>query len=284
MYNAIKKTKEKELKSVDDKLYNILRKNPTELDSYFKDFLFSKAKRLRPLFALLICDLVEIDADEKIIDLAAGTEILHAASLIHDDILDEAKTRRDKECIHKINGNKIAVLAGDYLLSCALELFSKTNESVLKIAANFSLKMSKGEITSLLTRFKLPDIKTYLNYSRQKTSAPFLLLLFGIFKIKNVKADKNLIRFASNFALCFQIKDDLNNFLLKDSCKISSDKKIGVYTLPYILKDNQNSCDIINKTVDFLNGLIDETKEFLSSYENKKKEKLFCLLDLFRGD
>lgn len=277
MYDTIKQSKINEIFLVEEKIKSALILKPTVLGNYFSNFLFNGAKRLRPLFIFLVCDLFGYKINEEVINLAVGVELLHSASLIHDDILDNGKLRRGNVAIHLEKGVKTGVLAGDYLLSLSMNFFSKINNpEIFEIMGNASYAMTKSELEALNLRFQKPNIETYIKISKEKTSSLFIAAIKALGKIQKTKIDENIIKFTENFSLCFQIKDDINNFSGKDKNKISSDVKEGVYTLPFILENNT-----IDEADVFLDNLIYETKNLLKDYKNK--DKLTELLDLFKG-
>ena len=277
-YNLLLKKKNAEISELNKRLLSELSKNQTELNPFFENFLFNSPKRLRPLFIFLVCDYLKIEINDEILNLALAIELLHSASLIHDDILDDGTMRRNLKCIHIEKGYKMAVLAGDYLLSLAMDIISKlNNKRVLEIMADATKTMTKSEINALDSRYNLPDINSYIKLSKEKTASLFTASVRAIGEIKNIKIDDNLIDFTENFALCFQIKDDINNFKNEDKNKISSDKKAGIYTLPLIL----NSCGIIDEAIEFLNDLIKKTKTFIN---NEQPNDLIILTDLLIKD
>ena len=278
-YNDLVNHNEKRLRELEIRLKDTLDSNQTELNSYFEKFLFNNAKRLRPLFIFSVCDFLNLDIDEKIISFACAIELLHSASLIHDDILDDGKKRRGLVCLNFEKGDKTAVLAGDYLLSTVMQLvYEIGNIEIVNIMAKISYEMTKSEISALKNRFNNKNLNDYLIYSKEKTSPLFKGAVIGVGEIKNVKIDKSLIDFAENFALCFQIKDDINNFKNKDKNKISSDKNNGICTLPEIL----NSCGIIESADLFLDNLINKTKNIIKSKD--KDQKLTAYLNIFNED
>lgn len=278
-YLEIKNFKNKELSLIDEKIKEILFSMPTELNSYFNKFLFENSKRLRPLFIFFVCDLLDLKIDEDILNLSASIELLHSASLIHDDILDDATIRRNQKCLHIEKENKMAVLAGDYLLSLSMKFLSKINSNILDLMSELSYIMTKSEMSALSKRYEAKNLEDYILNSKEKTASLFLYSLKAIEKIKNIKIKKEIFEFSENFALCFQIKDDLNNCLNKDDNKMSSDKKAGIYTLPSILGDDFE-CGIIKKSDKFLSDLILKTEKLLDGYNSK--ENLINLLNLFK--
>ncbi len=284
IYKEIKIRNEKNIRIAENKIFEIIKLQKTPLESYFEEFLFNGAKRLRPLFIFLISKLLDFEINEDVYNLAAGVELMHSASLIHDDILDDAEKRRGKPCIHKVKDNKTAVLAGDYLLSCSMNLISEIKSpAVFKIMADISYKMSESEITSLLKRGKKISKEDYLQSIKNKTSSLFTGAISALYKIQNKIEDEKVLKFTENFSLIFQLRDDINNFLNLDENKISSDLNCGISTLPYIIgAENNDGYDIMFEVKKFMDLYIKNSINFLNLYENEAKEDLVLLLNLFK--
>ena len=122
-----------------------------ELISYIANYLLSSGgKGLRPMLSIASSMIFEKDTDKKIIFLAAAVELIHAATLLHDDVVDKSQTRRGKKSANNLWGNQATILVGDYLFSNAFELMVKTDSlNVLAILSNASCKIAKGEILQL---------------------------------------------------------------------------------------------------------------------------------------
>ena len=116
IYNLVKKDIEK----VERELTEEINLSPFT-DNILKNFLTRKAKRIRPLLSFLYLRALNKNIDEKQYSFQTVIEIIHNASLIHDDVIDESETRRGEKTLNTTFGNKIAILAGDYLLSTALK-------------------------------------------------------------------------------------------------------------------------------------------------------------------
>lgn len=278
-YGFLKNQKQKELLSVDEMLASVAEDEPN-LKEYFSRFLFLAPKRIRPLVILLLADLLKIPTDLKLFRLCAGVELLHSASLIHDDILDDAEIRRNEPCIHLKIGNKKAVLAGDYLISCAIDTISQLNNiEVLKIFSKCALMMTKTEINSLFSRFKTLSLDEYLNNAKNKTSALFVAAVKSMFLINGLEVDSDICLFVEKFSLGFQIKDDINNFTNNDKTKLASDIKEGIYTLPFILLNEKgSSCDIIQESYNFLDNILNQSLNHLSNTPDSKEKELVVKL------
>lgn len=283
IFETLKNAQYQHIKTVEDKIQNALKIKESLFYDYFETFLFDGAKRLRPLFIFLVSNFEKFKIDEDIYNLAASVELLHSASLIHDDILDDAKIRRNHPVIHIEKSTKEAVLAGDYLLSLSMDFISKIkNNNVFSILANASYKMVESEIYSLSKRFQKINEEEYLKILENKTSSLFLASIEALYEIKNKQINPDILNFTKEFSIIFQLKDDINNFLNCDEKKSSNDFTSGIATLPSILgAKNNKDYAIISEVENFLNKKIEITENILKNYKNN--ENLILLLNLFRG-
>ena len=203
--------------------------------------LFAGGKRLRPLLTVCAAKLCGYEGDE-IYDLSAVPEYLHAASLLHDDVVDAGEMRRGKTPAYKIWGNNAAVLVGDFLYARAIELATRFED--VRIASSISKTvalMSEGEIIQLL-HAKVPsfDEKTYLDIIYRKTAA----LISTSCRIGALMAKGNIdqVESLSNYGLylgqAFQMIDDVLDYTA-DSNEfgkvIGTDLAEGKLTLPIVI-------------------------------------------------
>ena len=283
IFNTLKNAQYQHIKTVEEKIQNAIKIKKSLFYDYFETFLFDGAKRLRPLFIFLVSNLEEFKIDEDVYNLAASVELLHSASLIHDDILDDAEIRRNHPVIHIEKSTKEAVLAGDYLLSLSMDFISKIkNNNVFSILANASYKMVESEIYSLSKRFQKIEKDEYFEILKNKTSSLFIASIEALYEIKNKPKNPDILNFTKEFSIIFQLKDDINNFLNSDEKKLSNDSSCGITTLPYILEaKNNKDYAIIGEVKNFLNNKIELTEKILKNYKNN--ENLILLLNLFRG-
>lgn len=283
IFETLKNAQYQHIKTVEDKIQNALKIKESLFYDYFETFLFDGAKRLRPLFIFLVSNFEKFKIEEDIYNLAASVELLHSASLIHDDILDDAKIRRNHPVIHIEKSTKEAVLAGDYLLSLSMDFISKIkNNNVFSILANASYKMVESEIYSLSKRFQKINEEEYFKILENKTSSLFLASIEALYEIKNKQINPDILNFTKEFSIIFQLKDDINNFLNCDEKKSSNDFTSGIATLPSILgAKNNKDYAIISEVENFLNKKIEITENILKNYKNN--ENLILLLNLFRG-
>ena len=238
-------------------------------------------KRMRPMLILLMakCNGGITDVTQH---AAVGLELLHTASLVHDDVVDESEERRGQASVNEVYGNKVAVLVGDYILSTALLHISYThNEVIVRYLAELGRTLSNGEILQLQNvHSKDFSEEAYYQVIRQKTAALFeacagMGALSGGAKEEEVEYAK---QFGSNLGVIFQIRDDIFDYY--DQSEIGkptgNDMAEGKLTLPalyalnsthdkemteiaYKVKDGTVSKDEIARLVNFtkVNGGID---------------------------
>ena len=227
-----------DLDNFEIELKKIINNSQNFLMQDLENFLFKNPKRLRPIFVFLFSKILEIDS-ENVLKIALATEIIHNASLLHDDVIDEEEYRRNTETFYKKFGSKIAILEGDFLLSLALEILSKTNNQITLIFAKRIKDTILGEIEQNINTNKIIDEEIYYRKTFNKTGSLFLAGLEALFALKEIdnKIKESLINFIKQYALAFQIKNDIDNFLSN-----KSDIKNGNYTLPvlYLCKANAN--------------------------------------------
>ena len=200
----------------------------------------NRGKRIRPILTLLCAKLCD-NPSKYSYKAAAMMELLHVATLIHDDIVDDAKMRRGKPSIKQVWKNKISVLMGDFILSKALiNMVNLKNFDALDLISQTAEKLSAGEIMQIeksLTR-NMPK-EVYYDMINQKTASLIAASCeLGAITTTNDKSDrKSTFEYGNNLGMAFQIKDDLFDFLGsenetgKDS---GGDVKKNMITLPLI--------------------------------------------------
>ena len=205
-------------------------------------------KRMRPLLILLIAKNYG-GVNDVTLRSAVGLELLHTASLVHDDVVDESKERRGQPSVNAVYNNKVAVLVGDYVLSTALLNISYTNNSdILRSIAELGRNLSNGEILQLSniqnTEFS-EDI--YYDVIKMKTAALFESCCeVGTLSVNaNEKQIELAKEFGRNLGIIFQIRDDIFDYY--DSKEIGkptgNDMAEGKLTLPvlYALNSTHDS-------------------------------------------
>ena len=205
-----------------------------------RHILFSGGKRLRPLLMVLSARICGYTGNY---DKTFSTifEYLHAATLLHDDLVDQATLRRGNPVAHSIWGNASAVLVGDFLLARSLSIAAKTElPDVIRIVAKITENMSQGEIHQLMRKGSL-DLteKEYMEVIQRKTAVLFQgtcrvsALISGASKEK----ENALSDYGFNLGIAFQMVDDLLDYTLDPNTlgkEVGTDLKEGKLTLPVI--------------------------------------------------
>jgi octaprenyl-diphosphate synthase len=235
--------------SVDDKLILVEEKikskltSDVELVQKMTDYhLDTGGKRLRALLTLGSAKLCGYSKGTRDINLAACVELIHSATLMHDDVIDNGLIRRGKKTLNKIWDNHSSVLVGDYLLSRCFEMMVEDgNLEVLKLLSSTSSKIAQGEILQLQNKGEVDMLEeTYLKIISAKTAELFAAATKVGAILSNMKTkEKEALEFyGKNLGLTFQIADDTldyNSELKLFGKKIGQDFYEGKITLPIIL-------------------------------------------------
>jgi len=207
--------------------------------------LKSKGKQLRPMFVMFSAAL-NGEINDKTYRAAALIELLHTATLVHDDVVDDSDKRRGLFSVNALWKNKAAVLVGDYLLSKGMLLsLEKDDFDMLKIASDAIRKMSEGELLQMEKSRSLNiNEDTYFEIIRNKTASLFAACCACGTASVNVPDDKvkNMWTFGEKIGVAFQIKDDLFDYLESESGKPKGlDIKEKKMTLPLIFLISKSS-------------------------------------------
>lgn len=281
-YQAVLDVVKADIERVNKNLEIETELNPA-LAKEIEEFLQAPSKRIRSLFSILYMRASKMYLLPVHYELFAAVELIHNASLIHDDVIDESKLRRNKKTLNDTFDNRLAVISGDYLLGTALKKLVKiASLQVIDIFADTLKTMCKGEVCQYFNRFKKTDIETYIEKSTQKTASLFVSTLHAAIVLADGGFDEKSREFAETFGLAFQIRDDLLNVINKDKSKSASDVDEGIYTAPLILSDNLS--DGIEKTRDLLNNYVNCAKHCISDLEDSiYKAALNELLELLKN-
>ncbi len=311
----IKQPVSKEMALFESKFKNSLKTSVPLLDKIMHYIIKRKGKQMRPLFVFLTAKLFN-NVNESTYTAASLIELLHTATLVHDDIIDEANFRRGVFSINALWKNKISVLVGDFLLSRGLLLaVEKAKIQLLKIMSTAVKEMSEGELLQIEKTRRL-DIteEVYFEIIKKKTAA--LISACCEAGAASTNAHKNDIlkmrTFGEKAGIAFQIKDDLfdytQNPLIGKPTGIdirekkmtlpliytlnNSDKKTKAFIINTIKNDSKNSRkveQIINivkekKGLEYaknkMNLFVNETLEILKEFENNEsKSSLINLVE-----
>ena len=240
-------------KSVDEKLVLVEEKIKTKLNSdvglvqkMTNYHIQTGGKRLRALLTLGSAKLCGYLKGGRDINLAACVELIHTATLMHDDVIDVSSVRRGKKTINSIWGNQSSILVGDYLLSRCFEMMVEDgNLEVLKLLSSTSSKIAQGEILQLQHKGDIDMLEeTYLKIISTKTAVLFSASTkVGAILANKKNNEKDALEFyGKNLGLTFQIADDIldyNSELKLFGKKIGNDFYEGKITLPVILLSQQ---------------------------------------------
>jgi|SRR6478672_10226890 len=235
---SVRKVIGKELDIFEEKFSEAVKSNTGLLDRIMKYIIKRKGKQMRPMFVLLSAKL-NGGINESTYRAAALVELLHTATLVHDDVVDESFERRGFFSLNAVWKNKIAVLVGDYLLSKGL-LLSTSNRDFehLHILSDAVRQMSEGELLQMEKSRKLNlDENIYFEIIKFKTASLLAsACAIGAFSATGDKERTEQMRaFGENVGMAFQIKDDLFDYGQADIGKpTGNDIKEKKLTLPLI--------------------------------------------------
>lgn len=235
----IKRPINEEMKLFEQKFYESMQSKVPLLDKVTRFIVTTKGKQMRPMFVFLCAKLVG-EVNEKTYRGASMIELIHTATLVHDDVVDESFKRRNFFSINALWKNKIAVLVGDYLLSKSVLLSTDHKDyDLLGVISRTIREMSEGELLQLEKARKLDITEdVYYEIIRQKT-ATLIAACCEIGVLSN-NADENLAKkmmdFGTYTGMAFQIKDDLFDYLTSNVIgkPVGIDIKEQKMTLPLI--------------------------------------------------
>ena len=238
-------------------LNGLIRKtldSPNELmNKVIASYLEKEGKQVRPILVMLCARLLG-DVTDKTLKGAAAVELLHNASLIHDDVVDDTEKRRGAPTLNAIWDNHLAVLIGDFFLSNALLLAAATDDiRIVNSISELGRLLSIGELDEIYTaRFNNLDEEAYFQIIFRKTASLFVACAeVGVFLAGIGKDDPRaaaLVEYSRLLGLCFQIKDDIFDYYADTEIgkPTGNDLREGKITLPllHVLRDQSlPGCD-----------------------------------------
>lgn len=254
LFNVIKD----DLKIVEKELNKIVDIKEPLLAEASAHLLNAGGKRLRPAFALVAGKTYRYNPD-KLIPLATALELIHMASLVHDDVIDDSYTRRGIPTVKANWGDQISIYTGTYLFAQSLILIARCNDPVIsRILADISVKMCEGEIQQIVSSFDPNQtVKDYFFRIKRKTA----LLISASCELGAVACGapdyhvKALSRYGYYLGMAFQIGDDILDFTSNETIlgkPVANDLKQGIVTLPVIFAlaespDRKRLAEIISK-------------------------------------
>lgn len=278
-----------------DLMYNSIRSEYPRLQKMIEHMYKADGKKIRPILLLLTAKALG-EINEMTYHAAVTIELLHTATLIHDDVVDDANMRRGQPSLNSIFDNKKTVLCGDFFLSSALTQSVLTQDlEIVSIIANLGKKLAEGELQQLFIADEvIIDEEEYFNVIRKKTAS----LLSACMKIGalTVEADRDIVNKFSELGeligMCVQLRDDIFDYYDANIGKpTGNDIREGKITLPLIyafehtsVNDNEkakiiiHTKDFTNENIAYLinfakeNGGIDYTYSVLEKTTEKAKQ------------
>lgn len=217
-----------------------LSSNSPLLNKIVGKYLETKGKQIRPIIVVLSAKFFGAEVSDGVLCGAASVELLHNASLIHDDVIDETKQRRGHDTINNTWDNHIAVLVGDFFVSNALACAIRTNDfRVISTISELGKELSTGEIDQIdVAKHHSIDEQTYFSIINKKTASLFQSCVkVGGYSVGASDIDiANLSKFVELLGLSFQIKDDIFDYFKDDAIgkPTGNDLREGKVTLPLI--------------------------------------------------
>jgi len=229
-----------------------------------------KGKMMRPILVMLIARLFGT-INSKSLHAAVALELLHTASLVHDDVVDESSERRGLPSVNAIYNNKVSILSGDYLLATALLQAACTdNVEIIKVISCLGKSLSEGELLQLssVTDSAISET-TYFNIIEKKTAA--LFAASATVAALSVGVGEKELQVATKYGeivgSCFQIRDDIFDYYDKDQIgkPTGNDMREGKLTLPaiYAINKCEGNPDIL--------ALVEKVKQEKASNEEIQK-------------
>lgn len=278
-FEEIKSSFEEQLKQVDNHIKIKLSSHVDLVGEMATHLMKTGGKRLRPLLTVCSSEMFGYKGNRHI-NLAACVELIHNATLLHDDVIDNSNSRRGFQTTNAIWGNKSSILAGDYLLSRCFEMMvNDGSEEVLKILSSVSSEIAQGEIMQLQFEKQVDMVeKNYLDIISAKTASLFgaSMRVGGCINNRSKKEKEALESYGRNLGICFQITDDILDYFSREKIfgkKIGNDFKEGKITLPIILlfqKSNSTEREMLNKFFaqnERSNQDFDQTLNLIKKYE-----------------
>jgi len=268
-YFQLKDSVENKLLLVEEKIKLKLSSDVELVQKMTSYHLDTGGKRLRALLTLGSAKMCGYSKGTRDVNLAACVELIHSATLMHDDVIDNGSLRRGKKTLNKIWDNHSSVLVGDYLLSRCFEMIVEDgNLEVLKLLSSTSSKIAQGELLQLQHQSEIDMLEeTYLKIISAKTAELFAAStkVGAILSNMKDKEKKALEFYGRNLGLTFQIADDTldyNSELKLFGKKIGKDFYEGKVTLPIILlfqkannQEKEKLKDIFSKNIRSENDL-----------------------------
>lgn len=282
----------KEIEEIKENIRKNAKCKDKVIENSITELLESGGKMLRPGFTVLASKFGEYD-EERTRSLASVVEMFHMATLVHDDVIDDAELRRGRETVQSKYGKNYAVYIGDYLFCLCFKALAMTKNLNRDVTVDTKVmsRICLGEVEQLNSRYKKDiTIREYLKRVSGKTAELFSLSLYigAVESNLDKKTSRLFWEIGHNIGMAFQIIDDildLDGEWQKTGKVIGNDLREGIYTLPVLLalKENRNEIEMLlreeytEKELEFVIEYLKEKGYMKKAFEiaNKYSEKAF---------
>ncbi|MCL4146030.1 UNVERIFIED_CONTAM: hypothetical protein GTU68_050048 [Idotea baltica] len=263
-----------------------------EIPEYLLDL---GGKRMRPVLCLMIAKALGNPVNEKLVQISAGIELIHMATLLHDDIIDNASLRRHKISPYKKYGTAATLLAGDFLLVRAFSLCAHLDEFIINETEKACIELTEGEILETPFYKQRHDLNSYLTIADKKTASLFKLATISAAHLSdcNPETVKTHREFGINIGIAFQILDDIlditsnKNLLGKEIGTDLKEKKPSIINVLWLdsnsdlakevlLKEEQVSPENLKLAIEEIKNseIIEKSKQLATKYANQSLDNL----------
>lgn len=277
LLSTIKKPLEQEIADFNDYFKSLLKSDVALMNDALSFLGESTGKMMRPMLVMLVAKSIG-NVNEKTFSAASAVEMLHTASLLHDDVIDESDKRRGRQSLNARFNNNVAVLTGDYMFSMALNCTARTGDiRVIDAISVMGRDLPNGEVMQVeLQQNGTYSEENYLKVIYYKTASLFVCC--AACAVYTAGGNDNYLKKFSNYGkyagLCFQMKDDIFDYYSNDIGKpTGSDMSEGKITLPalYVLRTSTNP--LLQPIREKLsNGVLLDEKEIEILIETSKSE------------
>lgn len=231
-----------DLAEAETRLRALMHSDVTVIPDAAGRLAFAGGKRLRPLLALLAAKACGLEHEHRITVAAVG-ELLHTATLLHDDVIDEGQFRRGRPCPRLVHGNGISVLTGDFCLSRSLQAIARTGHiDAIQSMADTVMRMAEGEVAQLFGAGGAKLQRAHYDMIIERKTATLIAWCAQVGCMAPLQLREPLRRFGMELGYAFQIADDLLDYGIRDAAgpgetgkMPGADLREGKWTLPLLL-------------------------------------------------
>ena len=206
-----------DIQNFEERLVSALRSDVDLVDRVARYLASVKGKRLRPSLVILTAKALGTDASEEIVDAAVAVELIHTATLVHDDVVDDAEVRRGVPSVNSAWSDRVSVLMGDFLFSRAFSMLVHTgSQEVLRMMSDATERIARGELLQIERAGEL-DLAEDLYFSMigDKTASLMSAACAAGARLVGASSDRveRMARFGEDLGLAFQVRDDMLDFV-----------------------------------------------------------------------